>query len=296
MQFGITFYLLVLKIAVTVISVIFLLLYYFRSRNKAEKVLKENQALFQNVLDHTSSVISIKDLSGRFMLINRSYEELFNLNKDDIKGKTILDVFPKDVADRIRHTDYEVIKQQQQMKFVETVPQDGEMHSYVSLKFPLFDSNHIPYAICSISTDETEKLDIEQQHKEQMQRVVDLFNNAPCGYQASNSEGILIEMNDTLLKWLGYEREEVIGKMHLRNILSEESIDQLTYYFPRLKSGEQKTLVDIEATYVRKNGTKMPIIANTVALYDEEGNFQYTRTSIYNISFKKQVEELVVRN
>jgi PAS domain S-box-containing protein len=295
-QFAIAFYLLVLKIAATVISVLFLLVFYFRSRNKAEKELKENQELFQNVLDHTSSVISIKDLSGRFILINQEYEKLFKLSKEDVKGKTLSDIFPKDIAEKIRFSDYEVIKQQRQMKFEETMPRTGEMRNYTSLKFPLFDSNHIPYAICSISTDETEKIDIERQHKEQMQRVLDLFNNAPCGYQASNSEGIIIEMNDTLLKWLDYEREEVIGKMPIKNILSEESLELLAYYFPRLKSGEITSVVDVEATYLRKNKTKMPIIANTIATYDENGKFLYTRTSIYNISFKKQVEELVVRN
>ncbi len=295
-HFALTFYFLLLKIAITVITSVTLLYLYFKSRHKTERILKQSQELFHNVLDHTASIISIKDLSGRYLLINKAYENMLGRTWDEVKGKTAYDLYEKDVAENIRNTDLEVIRLQQQIKTEEMAPYKGEMRHYFSLKFPLFDYNRIPYAVCSISTDETERMQTEWQHKEQMDRMLDLFNNAPCGYQATDKDGIIIEINETLLKWLGYTRDEVVGKLPVRNIISKESQQTFSYYFPRIRSGEIKSVFDVEVNYVRKDGSKLSVVANSMAQYDEEGNFQYTRTSVFDISYRKRVEEISAHN
>jgi PAS domain S-box-containing protein len=129
-----------------------------------------------------------------------------------------------------------------------------------------------------------------------MDRIMDLFNNAPCGYQATDKNGIIVEMNDTLLKWLGYSRHEVINKMPSRDIISPESLEVLNYYFPRIKTGELKSVFDIEVNYLRKDGSKFAIVANSVSQFDDDGNFLYTRTSIFDVSFRKRVEEVIAHN
>jgi PAS domain S-box-containing protein len=295
-NFGISFYFMLLKISITVITVVFLFVLYFRKRNKAEKTLKDTKELFYNVLDHTGAVISIKDLAGRYILVNQTYEDLIQTPKEKVKGKTVYDFFEKEIADAIRDTDLDVIKRQKQLKIHELVPKKGELRHFESLKFPLFDANQIPYALCCISTDETEKIQAELQHHEQMNKILDLFNNAPCGYQSTNQDGIITEMNDTLLKWLGYTRGEVIGKMPVRSLISKESLDAYAYYFPRFRTGELTSVYDLEVTYLRKNGSHLRVIANSMAHLDEDGKFLYSRTSIFDISFRSQVEELMAQN
>ena len=129
-----------------------------------------------------------------------------------------------------------------------------------------------------------------------MDRIMDLLNNAPCGYQATDKNGIIIEMNDTLLNWLGYSRNEVVGKMAVKNILAEDGLEAFAYYFPRIRTGEIKSVFDVQVNYKRKDGSKFTIIANSIAQYDNDGNFVYTRTSIFDISFRKRAEEISVKN
>ena len=45
--------------------------------------------------------------------------------------------------------------------------------------------------------------------------IHDLYNHAPCGYHSVDKDGIFVRINDTELSWLGYTREEVIGKMQV---------------------------------------------------------------------------------
>ena len=84
--------------------------------------------------------------------------------------------------------------------------------------------------------------------------------------------------------------------MPVRNLLSNEGLKQFTYYFPRLRSGEIKSIYDLESRFIRKDGTKFPVVVNVIANYDDDGSFLYTRTSIYDISFRKRVEELITHN
>ena len=47
---------------------------------------------------------------------------------------------------------------------------------------------------------------------ERTAELEDLYNNAPCGYHSVDAEGLIVRMNDTWLAWLGYSREELLGK------------------------------------------------------------------------------------
>jgi len=295
-NFNLTFDLLLVKIAITVLTVFFILRYYFKARNKAVHELHESKNLMQTILDNTAAIIFIKDLEGRYILINRQYEILFHKSKEALKGKTDYDVFPREIADRLHHNDMDVIQKRVAMEFGEDVPYNGEIKHYFSVKVPLIDENNVVYAVCGISTDITMRKQNEEEISRRSREIMDLFNTAPCGYQSTNQEGIITEMNDTLLKWLGYSRDEVVGKMMVKDMLSLESLPKLEYYFPLLKSGKLKAIHYIEAIYRRKDGTTFFVLANTVAEYDKDGHFTHTKTSIFDISLLKRAEALISQN
>src|SRR6185369_5420969 len=113
---------------------------------------------------------------------------LFHLTKKEIKGKTDHDIFPKEIADAIRHADIEVIKNKKLTEFEEDLPISGTMRHYLSIKFPLFDQDHLVYAVCGIATDITERRKSVEALKAKSDAIMDLFNNAPCGCQSSNRD------------------------------------------------------------------------------------------------------------
>jgi PAS domain S-box-containing protein len=124
-------------------------------RKRAEIALKTSEARLQSIIDNTSAVIYLKDMDGRFMLINRQFEKLFNVKKKTIVGMTDHDLFPADQADRFRKNDLEVARAGRPMEFDETAPHRDGLHHYISVKFPLFDSDGRVSAVCGISTDIT---------------------------------------------------------------------------------------------------------------------------------------------
>jgi PAS domain S-box-containing protein len=118
--------------------------------------------------------------------------------------------------------------------------------------------------------------------------IQDLYNNAPCGYHSIDEEGRIVAMNDTELKWLGYTREEVVGKLLIYDVLEEETAKSVRENFPTFKkNGFIKERRLIMRT---KTGITFPVVLNSVAIYDQDGNYVASRSTIFDITEQQKAE------
>jgi len=118
--------------------------------------------------------------------------------------------------------------------------------------------------------------------------VEDLYNKAPCGYHSLDSEGRLIQVNETELEWLGYNREEMIGQP-LVNFFTPASSLAFAQNYPRFQ--KQGWVKDLEYELICKDGTFLPVLINATAVKDADGKYLYSRTTLFDIRERKQVEE-----
>ena len=123
------------------------------ARKEAEDAVRLNESRLKGIMDNTSAVIYLKDLAGRYLLINRRYEDLFGITQQQIVGKTDADVLPPDVVTTIRANDRRVQETGEPLEFEEVVPHDDGPHTYVSVKFPIFDAAGNVTAVGGVSTD-----------------------------------------------------------------------------------------------------------------------------------------------
>jgi len=137
----------------------------------AEDALHRSERLLRDIADNTTAVIYVKNTNGRYLLVNRRFEQIFNLTADQIIGYTDHEIFPREIADAFRANDVVVIEQNRTVEYEEVAPHTDGPHTYISIKLPLCDHTGRPYAICGISTDITERKRIEQTlraHEEQL--------------------------------------------------------------------------------------------------------------------------------
>lgn len=124
--------------------------------------------------------------------------------------------------------------------------------------------------------------------------IEDLYNNAPCGYHSLNSEGLLVRMNDTALNWLGYARDEVIGK-HITGMMTERSAKSFRENFPGFV--ERGEVHDLELEFMRRDGSIMPVLLNATAIKNNEGNFLMSRSTFFDLTETIKIKnDLIEKN
>ncbi len=146
-----------------------------KEHKRAEAALRKSKEQAQTILDNTPAVVYLKDTDGRYLLINHQYERLFHVTKDQVIGKTDYDIFPKAFADAFRMNDFKVLETKNSLVIEEIAPHDDGMHTYISLKFPLYDSVEGLYGVCGISTDITDRTrKIEKKSNTSTRRQADI--------------------------------------------------------------------------------------------------------------------------
>jgi PAS domain S-box-containing protein len=173
-------------------------------RKRVEEALRASEQRLADIVDHTTALIFIKDLELRYLLVNREYERLFNVRRDEIRGKTDFDIHPHDVAETLRANDRQVIEARGPAQFEELVPSGGNLCHYLVVKFPLRDRTNEPYAICGIATDitalkQTEELQIR--HARQAALRADI-NETFSGGAESSLQTILQSSTEVIVRHL----------------------------------------------------------------------------------------------
>jgi PAS domain S-box-containing protein len=132
-------------------------------RKEAEQKLRENQAWLQAILDNSTLLIYIKDPEGRYIMINRRFEEVIGVKQETVIGKTDHAIATPEAADRYKSLDDTVMRTGKSMEIEEVMPNGVENLHLLSMKFPLLDSNGKQIGLGGVATDITERVNHQQQ-------------------------------------------------------------------------------------------------------------------------------------
>jgi PAS domain S-box-containing protein len=119
--------------------------------------------------------------------------------------------------------------------------------------------------------------------------INELYNHAPCGYHSTNEAGLILNINDTELTWLGYTRSEVVGKLKLTDIMSANGAAAFRSTYQQFLANGY--INNLESEMVRKDGSVFPILVNINSLKDAGGRFQKTHATVFDITELKKVQQ-----
>lgn len=141
-----------------------------------------------------------------------------------------------------------------------------------------------------IVRDLTEIKEKESALHQSIHEFEDLYNHAPCGYHSLDADGRIVKINQTELNWIGYGRDEVIGKA-FRELLTPDSRPSHRMEFERFKQVGFKK--DMELGLVHKDGHTVPVLLNSTAILDESGHFLMSRSVLTDMTTQKQLDRVI---
>ena len=137
-------------------------------------------------------------------------------------------------------------------------------------------------------SDDVNKLAVAELAR-QSQEIRDLYDNAPCGYHSLDPDGVFISINKTELAWLGYERDELIGKKKFSDVITPPLLQYFKESYQLFK--QQGYVKDLEFEVVRKDGTTFPVLLNSTAIFAADGTYLASRTTLFDATERKRMED-----
>lgn len=126
-------------------------------RWRAEKALRENEALYTTTMDSMPTPISLKAVDGRYIFVNKIFAERRGTSADEVKGKKAHDLWGKEEADYFEASDRQVFETGKLVESeIDLLGEDGVLRHYWGIKFPIFGDDGEVVTIGSVHTDITE--------------------------------------------------------------------------------------------------------------------------------------------
>ncbi|MBG7607978.1 MAG: PAS domain-containing protein [Verrucomicrobia bacterium] len=153
-------------------------------QEKARKAVRQTEHRIQEIVDNSPSPMYAKSVTGRYLMVNRRYEELFGLKSEDVVGKTDMEIIGDEaVVKELQKNDKLVLERREPIQFEETLTFKDGQHAYVSMKFPMRDLDGEIYAMGGISTDITERKKAERALQELNQELMQTHENLTSAHE-----------------------------------------------------------------------------------------------------------------
>ena len=130
-------------------------------RQEAEEALRKSEQQLDAIIENSTASIYLKDVQGRYLLMNQRGAHLLRMDREDIIGRTDFDIFPPEMAEKFSANDRRVLESGVPLEIEEEAWLEDGVQYYLSVKFPLRNPAGAVYAVCGISTEITERKQAE---------------------------------------------------------------------------------------------------------------------------------------
>jgi len=247
--------------------------------NQSQQIrMRRLKTLIEDKLQFTLKAISLR---------KESFEEARDMNAS-LYGKTLMD--------EIRHLVKEIQAEENGLLQKRTeLTRKTVNRFYVTFTALLFAVGVILILVFySIYINLKARTQAETSLRSALDQIRDMYDNAPCGYHSINNEGKIIEINNTWLQWLQYKRHEIVNKIDFTTLLTPMSAKQFSVSFDRLK--KEGSIYDLDLEMIRKDGSVFSVLLNAVSIYNNQGEFVKTRSTVIDYTTQRdalnKVEQL----
>jgi two-component system sensor histidine kinase/response regulator len=165
-------------------------------RIELEKDLADSRRFMESVLENIQAVVYVKDLEGKYTYANGQWENATGRSRENITGRTAMDIFPDHKGAVYHENDLQVITSKEKQISEEYAQTGGVERTFLSTKVPMIQDNHI-IGLCSISTDITDRKQAEKTLAK-AKEIAEEASKSKADFLANMSHEIRTPMNAIL--------------------------------------------------------------------------------------------------
>ena len=231
----------------------------------AQEQIIRNEERLLSIMNHSVSLVSLKDVSGRYEFVNQCFENLFQIKANQVIGKTDKQLFGDEISTILRKSDLKVLAQMDVVESIDELTLATGTVWLQAIRFPIFDRDGVISGICTQASDVTQKRHAE----EQLRLAAKVFDRSGEAILITDPKGNIITVNDSFTTVTGYSLPEVIGKNP--SVLSSGKHSE-DFYKNLWHSLVEQGSLQGEIYNRRKNGEIYPEWLTINSVLDEDSN------------------------
>ncbi|GAA2258299.1 SpoIIE family protein phosphatase [Streptomyces indiaensis] len=240
------------------------------AHGRLEWQVRQNE-LLQAFMDHTPAVVFIKDLEGRFLAVNTTFEQSLDLPRHRVLGRRDDDVMPSDLARQARAADLAMLAEGKPVQREEQLVLPGGPREFLSTLFPLKDASGTPYALCGVVTDITERVVAQREVQRSHQRFVALLESAPDATLITDGDGTVVMANPQVKRLFGREPGDLVGTGVTGLVPAARRRRHGALLKAHLRQRDPRpTVLDTDLFGLRDDGSEFPVEVSVSSLRSEQ--------------------------
>ncbi len=270
---------------------IMLVIFYFQfiereQKKRTAKAKREIETRFQTIIEHSSDVIMLIEKDGKILYVGPSMTSHLGYSVEESYGHFIFDLIHSSERFKAARLFKEMLdKPGDLFPFLfRIIHKDGTWSWMEGVAVNLINNLNLKAIVLNLR-DVTDRIRYEEILNQSKTEIEDLYNHAPCGYYSVNKDFVFLRINDTMLRWIGYSRNDVVNKLKITDLIVAEDMDVIEKKTELFHS--QGFVNNLEFDIKRKDGSRLSVLLNSTIVKSESGEFIMTRSTLIDNTERK---------
>ena len=255
---------------------------------RLNRALTESEERFHAFSNHTPNKQHIKDLQGRYTLLNRKSEILYGLTNEQACGKTAADIFPPEICTSFNAHDRAVIETGKPLEAEEQFELADGTHTYLTVKFPILGRNGEIVAVGASGHEITDRKRVENALKDSEDRYREIIEGTEDLITVVDPDGRIQFVNHMAERVFGLPQEDCVGLLAFDFVHPDDTAETRAA-FRRWRAREQPSMT-FENRQQSRDGSVRHMLWSISARFDENQNISSFLSFARDITDRKLAE------
>jgi len=256
---------------------------------RSAEALRNQHEMLNAIIEGTTAATYVKDLQGRYLLMNSAGAALMGKDPNEIIGKDDLALFSSESAQEIMARDGEILESGVAQAYEEEVTSGNVTRTFLSTKAPLRDAQGRIAGVVGSSLDITERYRAIEALGESEERFRTIFDGSPIGMAVIGTDGSIVASNSACRQMLNLKETDLMGVAIFDELTHPDDRAADAARFQQLIRGEIE-YDRREKRYILRDGRRVFADLHLYLVRDKRGAARYLIGISVDISERKSLE------